>query len=83
MEQLRMNDGFENSSEKEPKRSFIVIDFENEDDPKVVFGGEATSEDEAKEIIEREKGIVIDFEKNPNIEIAFQTGDDNEWQKAA
>ena len=60
---------FENN-EKGPKRQFIVINY---NDPEPLFAGEATSEEEAAALAESEAGIIIDYNKNPEVAIAFLT----------
>lgn len=65
MEQPR----FENN-DQEPKRQFIVINYDKPDDIPL-FAGEASSEEEARELVEAEAPIKIDYEKHPEIAIAF------------
>lgn len=71
-----MSDGFDENAEQGLKKPFIVVDFKNAESPQIIFNGEAATIEEAEEQLKEERGIVIDYEKNPEISIAFQDNED-------
>ncbi len=64
------------SPEEEPKRPFIVINYEDPEEPIVLFNGVASSEEEAKQLVE-EANIKIDYESSERpVVIAFENPED-------
>lgn len=68
-----MKEQFTTGAENEPKRPFIVLNYENPEEPIVLFNGLASSEEEARDIVENEARIKIDYYNNETkVVIAFE-----------
>jgi len=76
-----MKEQFTTGAENEPKRPFIVINYENEEAPIVLFNGLASSEEEARDIVENVARIKIDYDNETNVVIAFEKPDEEQLEK--
>ena len=76
-----MKEQFTTGAENEPKKSFIVINYENEEAPIVLFNGLASSEEEARDIVENVARIKIDYDNETNVVIAFEKPDEEQLEK--